>query len=29
MWSESLPPGSFRVIKTIPVPELKSEQTGF
>lgn len=29
MWSESLPPGSFRVIKTIPVPEMRKEQTGF
>lgn len=29
LWSESLPPGSFRVIKTIPVPEMKDEQTGF
>ncbi|HQL83728.1 MAG TPA: hypothetical protein PK307_16125, partial [Spirochaetota bacterium] len=28
-WSESLPPGSFRVIKTIPVPEMKQEETGF
>ncbi len=29
MWNESLPPGSFRVIKSIPVPEMKKEETGF
>ena len=29
LWSESLPPGSFRVIKIIPVPEMRKEETGF
>ncbi|MBN2158462.1 MAG: hypothetical protein JW807_03630 [Spirochaetes bacterium] len=28
-WSERLPPGAFRVIKNIPVPELRNEDTGF
>jgi hypothetical protein len=28
-WSDKLPPGSFSVIKNIPVPEMKREQTGF
>jgi hypothetical protein len=29
LWNEKLPPGSFRVVKTIPVPEMKQEKTGF
>jgi hypothetical protein len=28
-WSEKLPSGSFSVIKSIPVPELSKERTGF
>ncbi|MBN1497102.1 MAG: hypothetical protein JXA07_10060 [Spirochaetes bacterium] len=28
-WSEHLPAGSFGVIKNIPVPDLKKEETGF
>jgi hypothetical protein len=28
-WNEKLPPGSFSVIKNIPVPEMKKERTGF
>lgn len=29
LWNEKLPPGSFRVINVIPVPEMKQEKTGF
>jgi len=28
-WNEKLPPGSFRVTRTIPVPEMRQEKTGF
>jgi hypothetical protein len=28
-WNEKLPPGAFRVIKNIPVPEMRKEDTGF
>jgi hypothetical protein len=28
-WSDRLPPRPFSVIKTIPVPELRKERTGF
>jgi len=28
-WSDKLPPRPFGVIKTIPVPELRKERTGF
>ena len=28
-WSEHLPPGPYGAIKSIPVPEMKKERTGF